>query len=233
MPTLQLHEVVKDYPTSAEVVRAVDCVSLTVDPGQMVALCGPSGSGKSTLLLLAAGLLTPDSGSITFGQIDVASLSPTQAASYQRRELGLVSQTVDLFPGVPAVENAAIKLLADRVPLREARRAAVPWLQRLGLGNRLDHTPAQLSGGERARVAVARALVNGPRLVLADEPTANLDTRRGVEIVELLASIAHDDGVAVLLVTHDPQAAAIADRVDTLRDGRLSASRLSPQAEPA
>lgn len=233
MPALRFHDVVKDYPTSAEVVRAIDGVSLTVEAGQMVALCGPSGSGKSTLLLLAAGLLAPDRGSITFGQIDVASLSSTDAASYQRRELGLVSQTVDLFPGVPAVENAAIKLLADRVPLREARRAAVPWLERVGLGHRLDHTPAQLSGGERARVAVARALVNGPRLVLADEPTANLDTRRGVEVVELLASIAHDDGAAVLLVTHDPQAAAIADRVDTLRDGRLSNSRLSPQAEPA
>lgn len=190
----------------------------------MVALCGPSGSGKSTLLLLAAGLVAPDEGAISFGRANVAELSPTEAAEYQRRTIGLVSQTVDLLPGVPAVENAAIKLLADRVPLREARRRAVPWLERVGLGNRLDHTPEQLSGGERARVALARALVTEPRLLLADEPTANVDTRRGLQIVELLASIARDEGAAVLLVTHDPQAAAVADRVETLRDGKLEAT---------
>lgn len=224
MPELRLREVVKEYPTAGEVVRAVDGVSLCVAPGEMVALCGPSGSGKSTLLLLAAGLLSPDEGSIHFGRTDVTALSPAAAADYQRHDVGLVSQTVDLFPGVPAIENAAIKLLADRVPLREARRAAVPWLERVGLGNRLDHTPDQLSGGERARVAVARALVNTPRLLLADEPTANLDTRRGLEVVELLAAVGREHGAAVLLVTHDMEAAALADRVETLRDGRLETS---------
>ena len=127
----------------------------------------------------------------------------------------------DLFPGVPALENAAIKLLADRVPLPEARRTARPWLERVGLGDRLSHTPDQLSGGERARVAVARALVNQPRLLLADEPTANLDTRRGLEVVDLLASAAREQDVAVLLVTHDQEAAAVADRIETLRDGSL------------
>lgn len=209
---------------------------MRVRPGEMVALCGPSGSGKSTLLLLAAGLVTPDGGTVEFGDTDVAGLSATEAAEYQRRVVGLVSQTIDLFPGVPAVENAAIKLLADRVPLRQARRAAVPWLERVGLGNRLDHTPDRLSGGERARVALARALVNEPRLVLADEPTANLDTRRGLQIVELLASVAHEHKAAVLLVTHDPQAAALADRVETLRDGKLtpadSSDPLSARARP-
>jgi putative ABC transport system ATP-binding protein len=232
VPDLLLHQVVKEYATAGEVIRAVDGVSLQVAPGEMVALCGPSGSGKSTLLLLAAGLLTPDVGSVHFGEIDVTRLTSDEAADYQRHDVGLVSQTVDLMPGVPAIENAAIKLLADRVPMREARRAAVPWLDRVGLSHRLDHTPDQLSGGERTRVALARALVNRPRLLLADEPTANLDSRHGLEVVELLASIGREDGAAVLLVTHDMEAAALADRVETLRDGRLELRREASAVAP-
>lgn len=204
-----------------EVVRAVDRVSLEVEPGEMIALCGPSGSGKSTMLLLAAALLAPDSGTVRFGSADLSRLTARQAADYQRHTIGLISQTLDLFPGVPALENAAIKLLADRVPLRDARRAARPWLERVGLGGRMHHTPDQLSGGERARVAIARALVNEPQLLLADEPTANLDTRRGLDIVDLLASAGREQGAAVLLVTHDREAAALADRVETIRDGQL------------
>ncbi len=127
--------------------------------------------------------------------------------------------------GVPALENAAIKLLADRVPLRQARRAASGWLERVGLEARLNHTPDQLSGGERQRVAIARALVNEPRLILADEPTGSLDTKRGGEVLALLADIARQQQAAILLVTHDSQAAAIADRVCTLRDGKLVVDR--------
>lgn len=223
MSALVFDRVVKEYRLPGEVVRAVDEVSLRVDPGEMVALCGPSGSGKSTMLLLAAALLTTDEGKVSYGEVDLSTLDATAAAEYQRHDIGLVSQTVDLFPGVPALENAAIKLLADGVPLRDARRAARPWLERVGLGHRLRHTPDQLSGGERARVAVARALVNGPRLLLADEPTANLDTRRGLEVVELMAAVGRERGAAVLLVTHDREAAEIADRVETLRDGCLLA----------
>lgn len=215
-------------------VHAVDGVSLRVEPGEMVALCGPSGSGKSTLLLIAAGLLTPDEGTVTFGDLDIAELSPRDIADYQRHTVGLVSQTVDLFAGVPAVENAAIKLLADGIPLGRARRTATMWLERVGLGDRLGHTPDRLSGGERARVAVARALANEPQLILADEPTANLDSRRGLELVDLLARIGRARGAGVLLVTHDLEAAALADRIETLRDGRLTdvrsllASELGP-----
>jgi putative ABC transport system ATP-binding protein len=221
VPALSFDQVVKEYPTAGEVVRAVDRVSFDVEPGEMVALCGPSGSGKSTLLLLAAALLRPDFGTVRFGSLDLSTLTAQQTAEYQRHSIGLISQTVDLFPGVPALENAAIKLLADRVPLRRARREVRPWLDRVGLADRLHHTPDQLSGGERTRVAIARALVNGPQLLLADEPTANLDTRRGLEVVELLASVGREQDAAVLLVTHDHEAAALADRVETLRDGRL------------
>jgi putative ABC transport system ATP-binding protein len=222
---LELDGVIKHYPElGGEVVRAVDGVTLAVQPGELVALHGPSGSGKSTLLMLAAALMSPDAGTVRFEGQDLAALSAGQTADYQRRKIGFIYQSFHLMAGVPAVENAAIKLLADRTPLRDARRAAIPWLERVGLGKRLNHTPDQLSGGERQRVAIARALVNEPRLILADEPTGSLDSRRGAEILALLADIAHRQRVAVVLVTHDPQAAAVSDRVCTMRDGRLIAS---------
>ncbi len=221
MSGLELHGVVKHYPAAGDVVRAVDGVTLTVLPGEVVALYGPSGSGKSTLLLLAAGLIAPDAGTVRFGGRDVAELAAEELAEFQRRDVGFVSQSIDLLPGVPAIDNAAVKLLADRVPLTAARRETIPWLDRVGRGDRLSHVPARLSGGERQRVAIARALVNGPRLVLADEPTGNLDSARGREVLELLTQIARDQRAGVLLVTHDPLAAEVADRVLALRDGVL------------
>ncbi len=222
MSGLELRAVVKHYAGGGELVRAVDGVTLAVAPGEVLALYGPSGSGKTTLLLLAAGLIAPDEGSVHFDGCDLGALSREQLASYQRRDVGFVSQSFDLLPGVPALDNAAVKLLADRVPLAAARREAAPWLERVGLGSRLKHLPANLSGGERQRVAIARALANRPRLVLADEPTGNLDTRRGGEVLALLMRVSRERDAAVVLVTHDAQAAEVADRVLTLRDGRLS-----------
>lgn len=221
MSILQLERVVKQYADVDEVVRAVDSVTVSIERGEMLALYGPSGSGKTTLLLLAAALLTPDGGTVRFGGRDLAILSSREVADYQRRDVGFIYQSFHLMSGVPAVENAAVKLLADGVSLRDARSAAAGWLERVGLGHRLDRVPERLSGGERQRVAIARALVNEPRLILADEPTGSLDSRRGLEILRLLADIAHEQQAAVLLVTHDPQAAAIADRVYGLRDGKL------------
>jgi putative ABC transport system ATP-binding protein len=218
--SLELREVVKHF-RAGEIVRAVDRVSLRIDPGEMVALYGPSGSGKTTLLLMAGAYLRPDTGAVLFDGQDVTGLTTRERAIYQRREVGLVQQTFYLTPGASAVDNAVVKLLADRVALAEARKRVVPWLERVGLGARLGHTPAQLSGGEQQRVALARALVNEPGLILADEPTAYLDRRRGAEMVRLLCDIAHDRDVAVLLVTHDPDAALVADRVYTLSDGLL------------
>jgi putative ABC transport system ATP-binding protein len=220
---LELHGVVKHYAGGGELVRAVDGVTLSVEPGEVLALCGPSGSGKTTLLLLAAGLVAPDMGSVRFRGSELARLPNERLAEYQRRDVGFVSQSFDLLPGVPAIDNAAVKLLADSVPLQAARREARPWMERVGLGRRLFHLPAQLSGGERQRVAIARALANGPRLLLADEPTGNLDTQRGAEVLSLLMRVSREQGTSVVLVTHDPQAAETADRVLTLRDGRLAA----------
>jgi putative ABC transport system ATP-binding protein len=218
---LELERVVKHYH-GAEEVRAVDGVSLQIEPGEMVALYGPSGSGKTTLLLLIAALLSPEEGSIRYAGRDLDSLSPNEASDYLLREVGFIFQSFHLMPRVSAVENASIKLLLGGVGMREARARAIPWLERVGLGERLEHAPGELSGGERQRVAIARALAPEPKLILADEPTGNLDSARSREIVELLHAIAHEREAAVLLVTHDLDAAAIADRRCTLRDGKLS-----------
>jgi putative ABC transport system ATP-binding protein len=223
MNALQLTEVAKRYADADEVVRAVDGVSLGIEPGQTIALYGPSGSGKTTLLLLSAGLLAPDAGTVAVAGSDLASLDTADLIDLQRKKIGFIYQSPHLLPGVPAVENAAIKLLADGCSLRSARPVACEWLERVGLGHRLRHTPEQLSGGERQRIAIARALANQPQLILADEPTGNLDSQRGRELLELLAEIARESGAAVLLATHDPRAAEVADEVFVLRDGRLVA----------
>jgi putative ABC transport system ATP-binding protein len=218
---LELDGVIKQYRDGEELIAAVAGVSIRVAAGEVVAVYGPSGSGKTTLLLLAAGLLAPDDGVVRFGGGDLAALSRAELTRHLRHHLGFVYQSAHLMSGVPAVENAAIKLLADGMGLREARGVAQGWLERLGLAHRLDHTPERLSGGERQRVAIARALVGSPRLILADEPTGNLDRRRGSEVLKLLVDLAREEDVAVLLVTHDPQAATLADRVYALRDGTL------------
>jgi putative ABC transport system ATP-binding protein len=230
---LELEGVVKRYTDADEVVRAVDGVTLAVGAGEVCALYGPSGSGKTTLLLLAAALLTPDQGVVRFAGADLARLQASELVAYQRRDVGFVYQSAHLMRGVPAVENAAMKLLADGVALREARTRACEWLERVGLARRLEYPPERLSGGERQRVAIARALVNEPRLILADEPTGNLDTRRGADILDLLAGLARERAAAVLLVTHDPQAVAVADRVHGLRDGRLTHSDEAAQIHPS
>jgi putative ABC transport system ATP-binding protein len=220
---LELRELVKHYPSGGgEVVRALDGVSMSVMARELVALYGPSGSGKTTLLTIVAALLRPDRGSVTVNGRDITDLSARDAARYRRLDLGYVSQSLDLMPGVPAIDNAALKLFDLRIGVREAHRRIVPLMERLGLGERLRHRPDQLSMGERQRVLIARALATGPRLVLADEPTGSLDTRRSREVLTLLTEVCHEQSVAMLLVTHDPQAATYANRVHTLADGKLA-----------
>jgi putative ABC transport system ATP-binding protein len=195
----------------------------------MVALYGPSGSGKSTLLMLAAALLAPGAGRVLFDGRDVGSLSPAQAAGYRCREVGLISQELHLMPGASALDNALIKLPLLGLTLRESRARAQPWLQRVGLGEKADRRPEQLSMGERQRVSIARALAAEPRLLLADEPTGSLDSVRTGEILSLLREICRGRAMPALLVTHDPQALAFADRALILRDGRLG--ELEPDTE--
>ena len=219
---LDVRGLVKHYRVGdGDPIRAVDGVSFSVAAGELIALYGPSGSGKTTLLMLIAGLLSPDEGSVIVGGRDLTSLSDVQRARYRLHDLGLVDQSSDLLPGGTVMQNAAMKLLmVERV--RHAHRRVRPLLLRLGLGERLDHRAEHLSMGERQRVALARALSTEPKLVLADEPTGHLDSQRGAEVLELLAELCRETGTAVLLVTHDPQAAAFASRVLSLRDGRIA-----------
>jgi putative ABC transport system ATP-binding protein len=232
---LTVERVVKRYRSGDETICPLDGISMTVDAGQLVALYGPSGSGKTTLLTIAAGLTPVDSGSVLVGGREISKLSRAQSTRYRRVDLGYVTQAPDLLVGASVVDNAALKLLGLRrggarrgLNRREAHAEVIPLLERLGLGERLGHRPHQLSTGERQRVSIARALSTGPSLVLADEPTGNLDTERSHQVLSLLSEICREHDVALLLVTHDPRAASFADRQYELRNGRLAAYESDP-----
>jgi putative ABC transport system ATP-binding protein len=218
---LEVCNLVKHYRVGdGEPVRAIDQLSLSVAGGELLALYGPSGSGKTTLLMLIAALIRPDAGTVSVAGRNLESLTDAEQSRYRLCDLGFVDQTFDLLPGGNVVQNAAMKLwMLENT--RKAERRIEPLLVRLGLGDRLGHRADQLSTGERQRVMIARALSTEPRLVLADEPTGNLDTQRSREVLELLGENCREQGAAVLLVTHDPQATAVADRVLTLRDGQI------------
>jgi putative ABC transport system ATP-binding protein len=227
---LEVEHLVKHYRSGDDTVRALDGVSMTVAPGELVALYGPSGSGKTTLLTIVAALAEPDSGSVSVGGRVLSGMSRADAARYRRVELGYVTQSPDLLLGGSVLDNAALKLIGLRVTgsrkslsQRGAHERVAPVLERLGLAGRFDHRPHQLSTGERQRVLLARALSTKPRLLLADEPTGNLDAQRSDQVLNLLTEVCREQQVALLLVTHDPQAAAFADRAHELRDGRLNA----------
>ena len=205
--------------------EALRGVSLDVQPGEVVAVTGPSGSGKSTLLHCAAGVLVPEAGSVAFAGQRLDELDESARTRLRRREIGLVLQFGQLVPDLTAVQNAALPLLLDGTDRRTARTAALAWLERLGVVDVADQVPAELSGGESQRVAVARALVTGPRLVCADEPTGALDTVAGeIVLTELLAAV-RDAGASLLVVTHDNRVAARADREVVLRDGSLASGQ--------
>jgi putative ABC transport system ATP-binding protein len=219
---LELRDLVKYYRSGdGEVVRAVDGVSTSIAAGELVALYGPSGSGKTTMLMLIAALLRPDAGAVLMDGRDVSELSDADAARYRLHELGFVRLSLNLVPGVSALDNAALKLLGVDLGAREAHRRVMPLLERLGLEQRVKHRAEQLSMGERQRVMIARALSTEPKLLLADEPTGSLDSARSREVLGLLTEICRERRVAVMLVTHDPQAAGYADRVHALYDGKL------------
>jgi putative ABC transport system ATP-binding protein len=212
-------------------VRAVDGVSLSVDAAEVVALFGPSGSGKTTLLLLAAGLLRPDSGGVRFEGRDMGGLTKRELLEFRRTKLGLVFQNFNLVPGFSAQENVALPLLLRGVDRGEASERALAALDDVGLSRRAHHPPTQLSGGEQQRAAIARALVGEPQLILADEPTGNLDSETGDAVLDLLSVLPRDRGAAVIIVTHDARVAGYADRVLAMRDGKLTG--FDPQAAGA
>jgi len=204
--------------TSVDALRGVD---LEVAPGEFVALVGPSGSGKSTLLHLIGGLVRPTGGEVWVNGMELGRSSDHELVRYRRDTLGFVFQSFNLLPIKTAWENVATPLMLAGAPLERRRARAMALLEQLGLGQRAHHRPAELSGGEQQRVAIARALANHPRLILADEPTGNLDSRTGGEIMALLQRLVRDEGLTLLLVTHDMSVARYADRIVHLRDGTV------------
>lgn len=220
---IHLHDVSRAYLRGDERISALTHTSLQVEPGEFLVVTGPSGSGKSTLLHVAGGLDAPDSGVVRFRGQDVYAWSSHERARYRRRQVGFVFQFFNLVPTLDAVQNVSLPLLLDGVQPAVADRRATELLERLGIGDRRGHTPGEMSGGQMQRVAVARAVVANPPLVLADEPTGNLDSASGVEVLALLKEAAKLNGAAVILVTHDPSAADLGDRKVTIHDGHLLA----------
>jgi putative ABC transport system ATP-binding protein len=222
MALVQTHDLTKVYGTGDTAVRALAGVDLSVNAGEFVAVMGPSGCGKSTLLHLLGGLDRPTRGQVLIDGQALADLSDNALTELRRRQIGFVFQFFNLIPVLNATENAALPLILDGGRPAEARAQAQEWLTRIGLADRLSHRPDQLSGGQQQRVAVARALVAEPALILADEPTGNLDTRASDEIAALLRQASDDWGRAVVMVTHDARIAAYADRIVFLKDGAIT-----------
>ncbi len=219
LPIVEVDALTKTYGSGANQVRALDAVDLVVAQGQFVAVMGPSGCGKSTLLNLLGGLDTPTSGTVQVDSASLGDLPDDELTELRRRRIGFIFQFFNLIPVLNAVENASLPLRLDGAA--DAADRATVWLERVGLGDRLDSRPDQLSGGQQQRVAVARALSTDPALVLADEPTGNLDSKSATEIGTLLRQVSTEWGRSVLMVTHDPRIASFAERLVLMRDGRI------------
>jgi putative ABC transport system ATP-binding protein len=217
-PVIHMTAVTKVYETGEVAVHALKGINFRVDPGQYVGIMGPSGSGKTTLMEILGCLSRPTSGKYEFGGEHVDELDDTSLAAARGERIGFVFQTFNLLPRLTALENVELPMLYRRVPRAERRRRAQELLEQVGLKERVQHRPPELSGGERQRVAIARALVNKPSVVLADEPTGNLDTATGDAILDLIGSF-HRAGQTIVLVTHDPRVAQRVTRIVRLRDG--------------
>ncbi|WP_040693676.1 ABC transporter ATP-binding protein [Nocardia vinacea] len=220
---LELTDITKEYRVGEQAVRALDGISLRIESGEFTSIIGPSGSGKSTLLHLLGALDTPDSGSIRFRGTEIGGLDDERQSEFRRHRVGFIFQFFNLLPTLTAWENVAIPKLLDGTGLRKAKPRALELLDLVGLSERAAHRPAELSGGQMQRVAVARALIMDPPLILADEPTGNLDSKTGASILKLLGDIA-GNGNSVVMVTHDMGAVEYCDRVITLRDGQIGSN---------
>jgi putative ABC transport system ATP-binding protein len=232
-PAIEAVDVTRTYRLGANPVHALRGVSIRVDPGEYAAIVGPSGSGKSTLMHLLGLLDRPTAGVISVEGRDATGISDTELAELRNETIGFVFQSFQLLSRTTAVDNVALPLLYRGIRKAERRRRAAAALDAVGLGNRLTHKPSQLSGGEQQRVAIARALVGEPQLLLADEPTGNLDTRTGREVMDILNRLNAERGVAVVLVTHDREIASHARRQVHMRDGAIESDSATAGAGSA
>jgi putative ABC transport system ATP-binding protein len=223
MPLIALQQLTKTYTLGANTVHALRGVSLDIDRGELVAITGPSGSGKSTMMHILGCLDRPTSGTYRLDGHDVSSLSRDALADIRNRQIGFVFQGFHLLPRTTALENVEMPLLYSRpvIPAAERRARALNALTTMGLADRADHHPSQLSGGQQQRVAIARALVNNPSLILADEPTGNLDTATSAEVMTTLQQLRADSGITIVLITHEPDIAAYGTRIIAVRDGHV------------
>ncbi|MBT8326922.1 MAG: ABC transporter ATP-binding protein [Bacteroidia bacterium] len=221
MALIELRDIYKIYTMGSNKIHALDGVDCDIDQGEYIALMGPSGSGKSTLMNIIGCLDTPTKGTYRLNNVNVSDMSDDELATIRNKEIGFVFQSFNLLPRTSALENVALPLVYAGVPKKERLEKAQTVLEKVGLGDRGNHKSNELSGGQRQRVAIARALVNNPSIVLADEPTGNLDSKSGIEIMELFNAI-HDDGNTVIMVTHEEDIAKYAKRTIRMIDGKLA-----------
>jgi len=229
-PLITIKDIGRKYVIGTEIIHAIKSVSLTINKGEFVALMGPSGSGKSTLMNILGCLDTPTKGEYILNGINVSQMTENQLAEVRNSEIGFVFQTFNLLPRNSALDNVALPLVYAGVNKDERQERARKTLENVGLGNRVDHRPNELSGGQRQRVAVARALINNPSIILADEPTGNLDTKTSIEIMGLIEDI-HDKGNTIILVTHEEDIAQHAHRIVRMRDGLVENDYVNPDIQ--
>ena len=228
---IQAESITRVYYIGGEEIRAVNDLSLSIDKGEFLSIVGPSGSGKTTLLHLLGLLDSPDAGRVVFDGTDMSTLSPHELTRKRREMIGFVFQEYNLLPVLNAMENVELPLRYQKVPVKERRRRAMEALERVGLEKRMKNRPTQLSGGEQQRVAIARALITDPVLVLADEPTGELDTANSCRIIELMRDINRESDQTVAIVTHNPMVADYTRRIITLRDGKIFSDVAGPEVD--
>ena len=230
-PIIEVKDLRKEYPIGDETVVALKRINLNVMRGEICCIFGTSGSGKSTLLNLLAGMEKPTSGEVWIGGVPVSRLSEEQLAAFRQRHLGFVFQSYNLLPGLTTTENVAMPLMFRGVGQQQRESAAREMLCRVGLSHRLDHYPGQMSGGQQQRAGIARAFLARPDVVFADEPTGNLDSKTTVEVMEMICAFSRDFHQTIILVSHDPEMAAYADRIVTLIDGAIVKDELTHRRE--